>query len=197
MSRVRGRGATCLPIVMLAVSAIALSGCAAGTAGGSAATPTAPAVTTQAGATPSPAGTGVPSAIPDTLRFAAPTVDGGRFDGTTLAGKPAVIWFWAAWCSRCMAKADDVKAVHAQHSSKVNFVGVAGLASGGEAMKRFVDQYGIGAFPQLADDAGMVWRHFGVTEQEFFVVIDAAGRTVHKGPLSDTGLRQAVGSLAG
>ena len=29
------------------------------------------------------------------LEFSAPLADGGRFDGTSLAGHPALFWFWA------------------------------------------------------------------------------------------------------
>jgi len=140
--------------------------------------------------------TSQPPAVPDTLAFTAPTVGGGRFDAATLAGKPAVLWFWAAWCPRCRAKADNVKATHATHADKVNFVGVAGLGSGTGAMERFVADHGLAAFPHLADDDGVVWRRFGVTEQEFFVILDATGKVVHKGPLSDDELSQRVSSLA-
>jgi hypothetical protein len=76
-------------------------------------------------------------------------------------------------------------------------VGVAGLGSGAAAMKRFVSDHGLAAFPHLADDEGVVWRRFGVTEQEFFVILDATGKAIHKGPLSDDELRQRVSSLAG
>lgn len=108
-----------------------------------------------------------------------------------------MLWFWAAWCPRCRAKAADVKAVQAEHSGKVGFVGVAGLGSGDDAMARFVADHSLGGFPHLADDAGAVWRRFGVTEQEFFVVLDATGAVVHKGPLSRDDLRRRVAALAG
>ena len=32
---------------------------------------------------------------PDVLQFTATLADGGEFDGTSLAGRPAVLWFWA------------------------------------------------------------------------------------------------------
>ena len=64
-------------------------------------------------------------------------------------------------------------------------------------MHRFVADHGLGAFPHLADDDGVVWGRFGVTEQEYFVLLDSAGRIVYKGPLSDDELRQYVSSLAG
>ncbi len=34
-------------------------------------------------------------AAPEALRFTAPLVGGGTFDGTTVAGKPVAFWFWA------------------------------------------------------------------------------------------------------
>jgi hypothetical protein len=33
--------------------------------------------------------------VPDQLKFTAGTMDGGEFSGESLAGKPAVLWFWA------------------------------------------------------------------------------------------------------
>ena len=64
-------------------------------------------------------------------------------------------------------------------------------------MSSFVSETGIGAFPSLADDQGVVWRKFGVTAQEFFVLIDASGNIVHKGPLSSDSLRDRVAALVG
>ena len=147
--------------------------------------------------TPMPPGSGQTTAVPATLAFSAPIVGGGQFDGASLAGKPAVLWFWAAWCPRCRAKAGDVRTVQAEFSGKATFVGVAGLGSGNDAMAQFVAQYNLGGFTHLADDQGTVWRHFGVVEQEFFVVLDRAGAVVHKGPLSVGDLRQRVSALAG
>ncbi|HEU4425556.1 MAG TPA: redoxin domain-containing protein, partial [Pilimelia sp.] len=78
---------------------------------------------------PSPRAAGVPQA----LRFSATTVDGAPFDAASLAGKPVVFWFWAAWCPRCRAAADDVARVHRDFAGRVTVVGVAGLNSGDEA----------------------------------------------------------------
>ncbi len=187
----------CFLAIAMAVSMLA--GCATGTGGEPLGGSPSPVLTTPLGpaVTGPPGSTGQSPAVPDTLAFAAPLVGGGRFDAATLAGKPAVLWFWAAWCPRCRAKADNVKTAQAAHTDKVNFIGVAGLGSGADAMLRFVADHGLGAFPHLADDEGVVWRRFGVTEQEYFVILDSAGRVIHKGPLSDDELRQRVSSLAG
>lgn len=161
-----------------------------------AAAPSPPVTDAARGGTSAGNPSGTPTvAVPETLRFTARTVDGQPFDGATLAGKPAVFWFWAAWCPRCRAAADDVAAAHRDNASRVNFVGVAGLGSGEGAMRDFVRDRGIGGFPNLADDAGEVWRRFGVTSQEYFVILDSAGKVAHSGALSPADLRERVAAL--
>ncbi|HEU4422447.1 MAG TPA: redoxin domain-containing protein, partial [Pilimelia sp.] len=110
---------------------------------------------------------------------------------------PVVFWFWAAWCPRCRAAADDVARVHRDFAGRVTVVGVAGLNSGDEAMREFVADRRIGGFVNLADDEGLVWRRFAVTTQEYYVLVDAAGMIVHRGSLTAQALRERVGALAG
>jgi hypothetical protein len=48
--------------------------------------------------TPASSATAQPSgaaAVPDLLKFTAPLLGGGTFDGTAFAGKPVAFWFWA------------------------------------------------------------------------------------------------------
>ncbi|MGR6318078.1 redoxin domain-containing protein [Micromonospora soli] len=187
---------TLLPLALTAV--LALAGCAGSDRTTDEAAPAAP---TPAATTPASAGTptGTPGAaapVPATLDFTARTIDGGSFAGSSLAGKPAVLWFWAAWCSRCRGVADDVAAVRRDNADRVNLIGVAGLGSGGDAMRRFARDSGIAAFPNLADDEGAVWRRFSVTSQEWYVLLDSTGKVVHSGALSQPELRRRVAELA-
>ncbi|MFY1673138.1 redoxin domain-containing protein [Plantactinospora sp. WMMB334] len=190
----RGRAAA-----LVAAITLALAGCATepGTPGG---TDGGPAPATPPSSAPAPAGeTGPPGtgAVPETLRFTATTVDGKPFDAAALYGRPVVLWFWAAWCTRCRAAADDVAATHRSYADRVHVVGVAGLKSGDGAMREFVTGQGIGGFVNLADDEGEVWRRFGVTSQEYYVLLDAAGTVVHSGALTPDALRERVAALAG
>lgn len=150
-------------------------------------------------APPPTAASAAPSAlsVPDSLKFTAKTIDGQPFDAATLAGKPVVLWFWAAWCSKCRAKAGDVAAVQRDFAGRIQVVGVAGLGSGEAAMKRFAADTAITGFPHLADDDAVVWKKFAVTTQEYFVLIGANGQIVHKGPLSGADLRARANTLAG
>lgn len=42
-----------------------------------------------------PDGSAPTAVVPEALRFSAPLVGGGTFDGAATAGKPTVFWFWA------------------------------------------------------------------------------------------------------
>lgn len=133
--------------------------------------------------------------VPEALEFTARTVDGDEFDAATLTGDPVVFWFWAAWCSKCAAAASDLAAVQADYDGQVHMVGVAGLGSGDGAMRDFVDRHQLGGFPHLADDEGTVWNRFGVTSQEYVVVLDAEGTVVQSGQVRASDLRDHLDSL--
>jgi len=183
-------------LLVVFISALVAAGCGdGGGEDGAAGGPTAP-VTPSAPA-PSDPESAPPGDVPETLAFTASTVDGGELDGADLAGTPVAFWFWAAWCPRCAAAAGDVRDVQAEYDGRVHVVGVAGLESGEDAMRRFVDQHQLAAFPHLADDEGQVWQKFGVASQEYFIILDSAGNIVHDGPLSASELRDQLDVLAG
>jgi len=149
--------------------------------------------------TPGPAatvsGTGAPLAVPEQLRFTATTVDGASFDGASLAGKPAVLWFWAPWCPQCNAEAPGLREVVQANSGTVTFVGVAALDQV-PAMQEFVRKYSLGSFVHLADTDTALWRRFGVTHQPAYAFITASGQiTVEKHQLAKDDLASRVASL--
>lgn len=111
--------------------------------------------------------------VDERLRFTARTVAGGDFDGASLAGRPAVLWFWAPWCPKCRAEAPGVAEVARDSAGTVTFVGVAAQDEV-PAMQRFVDQYGVD-FTHLADTEAALWRAFGVTVQPAYAFVSADG----------------------
>ena len=137
------------------------------------------------------------AARPETLKFTGTTLDGKAFDGAALAGKPAVLWFWAPWCPRCRAQAEATAKVASDYQGRVNIVGVAGLDKA-DAMRSFVNDQKVGGFPHLSDEQGAVWKRFEITEQSVYVVLDAKGNKVFAGNLpAGEGLSGKVAELVG
>lgn len=178
-------------LISLALAGAVLAGCAstsqeAQSEPSTSSTPPA----TSAAASPTDTATGV--ATPEILKFTATTVDGRSFDGASVAGKPTVFWFWAAWCPKCKGDADEIRELQKVVAGKVNVVGVAGLGSGEQGMKTFVSNYQLTGFPQLADDKGDVYKRFNVPSQHYYIVLDASGKEIHRGPLTVSQLRQKL-----
>ena len=128
------------------------------------------------------------------LAFTATTLDGKPFDGMSLAGKPTVLWFWAPWCPICLEQAPGVRNAVGQYADKVNIVGVAGLDKVG-AMPEFVRLAKVEAMPHIADEAGVVWKRFGVTAQSTFVLIDTTGKVTFRGRLDADEVPDRVAAL--
>ncbi|NUR25443.1 MAG: redoxin domain-containing protein [Kribbellaceae bacterium] len=167
-----------------AVSGLLLTAVAVGACGGPAATGTSP-------AGPSPASGQTTGAVAK-LDFTARTITGATFDGRSLVGKPAVLWFWAPWCPTCRAQSGWVSALAEKYAGKINVVGVGGLDESG-AIREFGSK--LTAFPQLDDARGQVWTRFGVIVQSSYVVLDRNGRIQFQGYIDSGELDQRVAQL--
>lgn len=173
-------------LIVLATTAAALAACGSE----STTTPAQPTPESTAGAsTTESSDTPV---VAKELKFTAKTTDGKTFDGTSLAGKPAVVWFWAPWCHVCKGEAPNVRA--AAESSGVTFLGVAALDDA-SAMRGFVDTYKL-TFTNLADTKAAVWALFGVTSQPSYAFISADGSVdVVPGALSASELDSKIAAI--
>jgi len=130
------------------------------------------------------------------LAFSATTLDGQPFDGMSLSGKPAVLWFWAPWCPICLQQAPGVRDAVARFADRVGIIGVAGLDKTA-AMPEFVRLAKVQAMTHLADEAGAVWKRFGVTAQSTFVLLDSSGQVTFKGRLDADEVPDRVSALLG
>ncbi|GAB4086685.1 protein disulfide oxidoreductase [Myceligenerans cantabricum] len=126
--------------------------------------------------------------------FSAETLEGGTFEGASIAGTPTVLWFWAPWCPTCRAQIPAVTGLAEEYDGEVEFVGAGGLASGDE-IRALAEE--IPHVTHLVDVDGVVWQKFGMTEQSTFAVIDESGTVVEEGYLDDGSLEQAVAGLVG
>lgn len=163
------------PALLAAISTVlVLTGCGSQpTAGGAPTTTTSSSTVLDDAPTSATAATVTPPRVPERLDFTARTVDGKDFSGASLAGKPALLWFWAPWCPKCQAEAATI-AEAARAAGDVQFVGVAAQDEV-PAMRDFVARYDLGSFPHLADTEAAVWRRFGVTYQPAYAFVSSSG----------------------
>lgn len=122
-------------------------------------------------------------------------LDGG---GTTLesqiAGKPAVINFWAAWCIFCKQELPFF-AQAAQEHPEITFIGV-NLKEPLSTVRSYWENGDYG-FPTLLDPQGELARQFDVFTQPTTIFLNAAGEIVFKknGPLTREELQKHVTDL--
>lgn len=110
--------------------------------------------------------------VPETLAFEATTVDGEPFDGASLAGRPALLWFWAPWCPTCRSQIPQVEDLAATYDGELAVVGVGSLDSA-DAIAEFADD--VSGVVHLEDSEGALFRKFEIAEQSSFVLLDADG----------------------
>lgn len=114
-----------------------------------------------------------PAAVADDrLQFGGTTLSGAPFNGASLVGKPAVLWFWTPWCPFCNAEAPSVSQVAAANP-KVTFVGVAARSDVAD-MQAFVSKYNLN-FTNLNDADGSIWARYNVPWQPAYVFYRADG----------------------
>lgn len=106
------------------------------------------------------------------LNFTGTTLSGGTFNGASLQGKPAVLWFWTPWCPFCNQEAPSVAAVSAANP-QVTFVGIATRAEN-SALQGFVSKYGLN-FTNINDADGSIWAKFNVPWQPAYVFLRPDG----------------------
>ncbi|GAB2998673.1 protein disulfide oxidoreductase [Mycobacterium bourgelatii] len=111
-------------------------------------------------------------AADDRLNFTGTTLSGAPFNGASLQGKPAVLWFWTPWCPFCNAEAPAISKVAAANPG-VTFVGIA-AHSDPAAMQTFVSKYGLN-FTNLNDADGAIWARYNVPWQPAWVFYRADG----------------------
>ncbi|MDB1086786.1 redoxin domain-containing protein [Streptomyces sp. ACA25] len=142
-------------------------------------------------------GDGADPDIPAALNFRTSTVDGGSFEGASLAGESAVLWFWAYNCPVCQAEAPGIKAAHEQWGEEVTFVGVPGNGSP-EQDGDFVNDYGLDGFTHARDEDGALWTSFGVPAQPAFAFVDPDGNVdIELGTMNEGDLDERLAELAG
>jgi peroxiredoxin len=110
----------------------------------------------------------------------APKITLASLEGTSyklpiLERKPAVVFFWASWCSGCNKEAPEMVKMHEQYKDKVDIYGVnLTHMDTVEDAEKFKEKYGI-PFPVLMDKKGEAAEAYKVRGTPTTVFIDTHG----------------------
>ena len=127
---------------------------------------------------------------------------GGTLRLADLAGKPAVINFWASWCTYCIEEMPTLQKVYASLAGRAEFVGADLVGVDGEtetAAQQFARSTGV-QYPLIYDKDGLLYANFSarlVMPVTIFVRSD--GIVAHRlfGPLNERNLREILSAKLG
>jgi thiol-disulfide isomerase/thioredoxin len=135
------------------------------------------------------------------LGTAAPDVTLEDLDGNevqlmdVVAGRPALIEFWASWCEQCEALQPTVDEVQARYGDRVQVVAVAvAVAQSQRRVRRHVEDHGAG-YPYLWDGKGEAVRAYQAAATSIVVLLDAEGRVAYTGVGPDQDLLAEVAAI--
>jgi DsbE subfamily thiol:disulfide oxidoreductase len=102
------------------------------------------------------------------------TVEGGSVDAADLAGKVAVVNFWATWCGPCREEQPALQRTYeAYHDRGVAFVGV-NARDDTAAARAWIREFGV-TYPSIEDQAGAWADDFGFVGLPDTYVVDRTG----------------------
>jgi peroxiredoxin len=163
---IRKRWKTTMAIILPLAFGVILSGCSTGKEPAETLTAAAGGMTTIGRA-----GTQVGNPAPD---FQLPKIDGATVSLADFRGKPAVIVFWASWCSSCKEEAPRINALAAEFVGKgVRVLGINvkdSLAGARVGVKDFGIKY-----PVARDPDASVARAYGVRGTPTVIFLDRKG----------------------
>jgi cytochrome c biogenesis protein CcmG, thiol:disulfide interchange protein DsbE len=118
--------------------------------------------------------------------FAGTTLEGDHFSSADLAGRPAIVNFWASYCiPSCVEEHPVLLDLVARHGTELQLVGVL-VDDSPEAARGFLAEYGQVSWPNLLNADGRISIEYGVTGPPETFFIDERGIVLarHIGPLT-------------
>ena len=125
-------------------------------------------------------------------------LDGKAVDLAGVIGpQPALIEFWATWCTQCRALEPRLRAAQARYGRRVRFVAVAvAVNETAAAVRRHLADYPM-PYPFLWDGKGSAVRAFQAPATSYVVILDRTGKVVYTGVGPEQDLESALAKVAG
>lgn len=112
--------------------------------------------------------------------FSLATVDGNSISSSELAGRPAVIVFWTAWCPICKEEAPQINKLAAEFEQKgVKVVGI-NIGESDARIAEGIKDFGI-QYPVAKDRDRSVAKAFNVIGTPTIIILDKIGAVEYSG----------------
>jgi cytochrome c biogenesis protein CcmG, thiol:disulfide interchange protein DsbE len=123
-------------------------------------------------------------------------LQGPRVDLASLHGKPALVNFWASWCTPCKQEAPELQRLARTLPDQARLVGVDWNDTTANATE-FIREHAL-TYPILRDGSNEVGDRFGITGLPTTFVLDSRGQIVEtlRGPQDVAALRGALQAAA-
>jgi thiol-disulfide isomerase/thioredoxin len=112
-------------------------------------------------------------------QFAALGLDGSSLGLEQLAGKPAVVVFWASWCGPCMAEVPHLQALTRAYGDRIGLLGV-NMGEDPRLVQKTVTARGL-SWPIALDMDKSLAARFRVRSIPLVLVLDSVGRIRYRG----------------
>ena len=122
---------------------------------------------------------------------------GPKVELASLRGKPALINFWASWCTPCKDEAPELERLAGSLHGQGRLVGIDWNDTTANATA-FIREHLL-TYPILRDGSNEVGDRYGLTGLPTTFVLDSHGQIVQtlRGPQDAATLREALQSAAG
>ncbi len=119
-------------------------------------------------------------------------LNGPRVDVASLRGKPALVNFWASWCTPCKEEAPTLDQLSDKLRGRARVVGVDYNDTPSNATA-FIRDHRL-SYPILRDGSGSVATRYGVTGLPTTFVLDPRGQIIRtlRGPQTAATFRSAL-----
>jgi cytochrome c biogenesis protein CcmG/thiol:disulfide interchange protein DsbE len=129
--------------------------------------------------------------------FSGTTLAGEPFSSADLAGRPAIVNFWASYCiPSCVDEHPVLLDLAARHLPDLQMVGVL-VNDTRDGARGFLARYGEVSWPNLLNADGRISIDYGVTGPPETFFVDARGIVVarHVGPLTPALVAEQLAAL--
>jgi len=142
---------------------------------------------------PAPPGVGA-----EAVTFPVPDLQGKTVDvGALIAGKPALITFWASWCQPCMEEVPKLRSLYAEYRGSDFVVVGIGVKQGGDDPKRQIDaaKRQTMDYPLVYDAEEAYQKAYALTSVPLNLLVDRDGIVRFKGPILPEDIAGRIGEL--